>query len=158
MKKLLSIALLLFFVACDNNDAEHQTTALGTVYIFVTNSNGDDLLDPDVEDNILKSDIHVSYKNDTYTNIYMQTRYAPPPPILFRHINFEIAGYCIAFGSFNTGQGDFHGETFTINWGDGTSDEIKFDLFVEREGKVFKKIWLNGTMQSDNSLEVTIVK
>ncbi len=56
-----------------------------------------------------------------------------------------------------------HPQTFTIHWGDGTSDEIMFDLYVTyrkkgTESTVHRKIWLNGELQSDNSLFVEIVR
>jgi hypothetical protein len=97
-----------------------------------------------------------------------RTRYIPS-----RWYGFRIGKYwydsdngdiALLFGEFSADTMDgYHGETIEIDWGDGTSDEIKFDLYVTymkkgAEAAVHRKIWLNGELQSENQLVVEIVK
>ncbi|MDR2894649.1 MAG: hypothetical protein LBU97_04230, partial [Alistipes sp.] len=69
----------------------------------------------------------------------------------------------MVFGEFSVDTREYRGETFTIDWGDGTSDEISFDLFVTSNGRkdeptLHQAIRLNGEPQDDQMLVVTIVK
>ncbi len=71
----------------------------------------------------------------------------------------------LLFGEFSADTKNYRGETFTINWGDGTSDEITFDLYVTVEGKgrkakavVHQATWVNGEPNSGSSLAVKITR
>jgi hypothetical protein len=73
----------------------------------------------------------------------------------------------LLFGEFRTSTDGFHGETFIIDWGDGTHSAVMFDLYVtwsrsknkgREEPTVHKKIWIDGKLQSDDSLVAVIEK
>ena len=54
--------------------------------------------------------------------------------------------YRLAFGEF-TPEDDFKNESFTLDWGDGTTDEISFDCYItwkDQDPTVHKKLFLNG--------------
>ena len=165
MKRLLLIAALAF-AACENGDktilpVEYEDYC--AVTIAVENSNGDNLFDLFFDDHILKNDIYIDYNDEIFPlyNALKPTRDVGPPPFEF---TYNFYDKLLQLGWFYSNRG-FHGESFTINWGDGTSDEVKFDLYVTWEGKeyyskptIYKKIWLNGELQSYTQLTVEIVK
>ncbi len=138
------------------------------VVILVYNANGDNLLDPDFEGNILDNNITIEYEDEVYaimTNNEEETatRALPPPEWygLRLHYSERFDTHELLFGEF----GRCLGNVITINWGDGTSDEVKFDFDVEYKGSgkkyrpyVYLRAWLNGELQSDDSLVVEIVK
>ncbi|MDR2912876.1 MAG: hypothetical protein LBV38_06265 [Alistipes sp.] len=129
------------------------------------------LLDPDFDGNILGNEIVAEYNGKEYPLGFIdaKTRYIPAS---WRGLRVgKYYGYdgddgttALLFGEFQTETHESsHPETFTIDWGDGTSDEVKFDLYVTyskkgKEANVHRSIWLNGELQSDNSLVVEIVK
>ncbi len=131
------------------------------VCIMIMDDSGNNLLDPDAEVNILSNNITVDYDGQTHS--LLRTRDSGPA----RWQGLRIEPYSssnnspvLKFGEFKTtsGSSSYRGEVFTINWGDGTSDEVQFDLYVRGTHNVIEKIWLNGELQSDDSLVVTIVK
>ncbi len=132
---------------------------------------GDDLLDPETENNILENNVTAVYRGETYEMWdarTAQTRYIPSTWFGLRIGKYwhddDNGDTALLFGEFSADTTDgYHEETVTIDWGDGTSDEIKFDLYVTyrkkgKESTVHRSIWLNGELQSDDSLVVTIVK
>jgi hypothetical protein len=135
------------------------------VCCFVRNADGENLLDPATEGNILDNEITVDYNGETYgMNGNAGTRASHEVWYGLRvepYNDFSDDTPVLKFGEFRStshDSGSYRGETLTINWGDGTSDEIKFDLYVKGSHNVKQKIWLNGELQSEDSLEVTIVK
>jgi hypothetical protein len=158
------------FIACGEGEEKTpiwDVMSAVDVVISVENANGNNLLDPDYEGNII-DDITIEQDDKVYTikqagTDSLATRALPPPQWYGLRLFYDqhSSETVLLFGEF----GRCHGKTFTINWGDGTSDEIMFDFYVEMEGRkkdqephVYLKIWLNGELQSDDSLVVTIVK
>ncbi len=159
MSKLFVILGALFvFCSCEPRIWDFNNP---DICIFVKNDKGDNLFDADVEGNILDYDITVDYNGETYSISHTRATHA-------RWLGLRVEAYnnilddtpVLKFGEFKTtsGSDSYHGEKFTINWGDGTSDEVKFDLYIQGRHNVKKKIWLNGELRSENSLDVTIVK
>ena len=140
-----------------------------------------------MEDNILDSGITARYKGKTFTlnatSDAAATRFNPARWAGLRtepreQRNGGDKTIVMKFGEFQTKSGDegYHGEEFTIDWGDGTSDIVKFDLYLTwaawtpESGHGTAKqhptrvpvhnhsVWINGKLQSDNSLAVEIVK
>ncbi len=67
------------------------------------------------------------------------------------------------FGKFELGKGGYHGEEFTIDWGESLLDRdvVKFDFYLTERGRdgysnVEIKIWVNETLMSEGSLDVDI--
>lgn len=143
------------------------------VSIVVKNSAGENLLDPETEDNILANEITVEYDGMIYQmkEWGAETRYIPAKWEGFfvsmyfgRDPNREEGIRALTLGQFYVDtEAGYHSEPLTINWGDGTSDKITFDLYTtyNRKGtksEIHRTIWLNGKLQSNNSLDITIVK
>ena len=136
--------------------------------IVVRNSTGEDLLDPETTGNILGNDVTVVYDYRIYEMWDARTRWIPPQWFGLRVGKYwyddENGDIALLFGQFSPESGDgYHGATMTIDWGDGTSNEIKFDLYVTyrkkgKEATVHRRIWLDGKFQSDTQLAVEIVK
>ncbi len=120
------------------------------------------MLDSEVDGNLLGSDIYAEYNDDIYR--ITMTRDSGPARwqgLRIEPYNVYANDYTpvLRFGEFKTSSIDeIRGETFIIHWGDGTSDEVKFDLYVKGRKNVVQRIWLNGKLASDNSLVVRIVK
>ncbi len=143
--------------------------------LVVKNSSGDNLLEHETEGNIIDNSVVVDYNGTVYEMWDARTRYIPSEWFGLRigkywydKENGEIA---LLFGEFSSDTTDgYHGETFTIYWGDGTSDKINFEYKVtwgwgvqsgmkhREEAVEYKRIWLNGVLASDNSLIVEVVK
>lgn len=168
MKKILFIhiaALITILQGCDsNNRCENVERDLITpdICIVVTNAVGENLLDPDVEGNILDSDITVEYNGETYALTDKNTRASKP---VWHGLRIEKFDYgddrpTLKFGEFDTSVGQ-RGETFTVNWGDGTSNDVAFDLYAtwkKCNPTVHQKIWLDGVLKSNDSLVIEMTK
>ena len=135
--------------------------------IVVRNSAGEDLLDPETVDNILDNDVTAVYDNRIYEMWDARTRWIRPEWFGLRVGKYwyddENGDIALLFGQFAPDPSGHHGEIVIIDWGDGTSNEIKFDLYVTyrkkgKEATVHRKIWLDGKLQSDSQLAVEIVK
>ena len=113
----------------------------------VTDSKGNDLLDPEYPGNILKNNITITYNNQTFKSNDIELRYLPPYPLAIRKVYNEfLKKNLLTFGEF-TPQDNFNNESFTVDWGDGTKDVVKFDLYIEWPNvyspKVYRKLYLN---------------
>lgn len=166
MKKLSSILITAFailFSGCGsgNNHCDMIWDLITPdVCIIVTNADGENLLDPDVEGNILNSGIKVEYNDETYP-ITSRTR-----ETLAMWYGLRVEAYAfnddtpaLKFGEFSTD--GYHGETFTIDWGNGKTSEVKFDLYVtwkKCRPIVHQRVWLDGTLMSGNSLTMKITR
>ncbi len=151
-KMIIAMLAMTLFVSCDPNSMPPPFIVWGPVYIFVENEAGDNLLDPAFDGNILDDDITVEYDGETFAMEYEGN-------IKTDMFGLYNMGDHLEFGLFKSGYKP--SRTFTINWSDGTSDDITFELYANKWGdnkEVVQKIWLNGELLSDDSLAVTIVK
>ncbi|MDR0907837.1 MAG: hypothetical protein LBM63_04445 [Rikenellaceae bacterium] len=148
MKRLVLISLLFVFATCDIQDDRIWDFNNPNVCFFVKNAAGENLLDPNVEGNILDNEITVDYNGQVFGMDSVQTRALPPVWYGLRvepYSDVLDGTPVLKFGEFSPVE-DYHGETFTINWGDDTSDEVKFDLYIKREPNVIKSLWFNGEL------------
>jgi hypothetical protein len=159
MKNTVLIILFLAFTACDIQQYGEVDYNTPSVCFFVKNAAGENLLDPNVEGNILGNEITVDYNGEVFDMGDTLTRALKP---VWYGLRVEPYGdvldhtRVLKFGEFSPVD-DYHDETFTINWGDGTSDEVKFDLYIKRELKVVKKLWFNGELLSNDPTKVSFV-
>ncbi|EXY94109.1 putative lipoprotein [Bacteroides fragilis str. 3998 T(B) 4] len=66
----------------------------------------------------------------------------------------------LSFGEFSP-EHQYKGETFTIHWGDGTKDVVKFDLYItwkKQNPTIHKRLYLNDKEYSKDSFLIKIVK
>ncbi len=174
MKRLLLLPLaivLALATSCDKEETEEPMIwdfVCHSVRFFVLDSaTGANLLDPDAEHNLLDRPIAVVYKGVRYEVEEAQyaqpvpmadTRLLPPKPLALRWFSYipqyisgrweKVEGkYCLEFGEFSPID-DWHGEEFTIEWGDGTSNTVRFDLYIiwrhVNDPQVFTPLWLDG--------------
>lgn len=168
MKNLFKIALFavvaIVTTACDNEEERGLM-----VWDFVNYAvefavefakTGEDLLDPATEGNILEQEIKVIYNGTEYPRWtkaglgawfiedITSTRYNMPMPFALRWGWSNSAySYLVAFGEFDPTQ-DFHQESFIIDWGDGTQNEIVLDCYITWKGNdptVHTTLWVDGT-------------
>lgn len=134
---------------------------------------GANLLDAATEGNILNNDIYVEYNGnryDMYKNSpglygYAETRYIMPAPLGLRLRPYDFqwnfvskswerrGSWHLEFGEFSPANG-YRGSEFTIYWGDGTSNTVRFDCYVEWKSRnnpvVYRQLWLDGASQKKN--------
>ncbi len=151
---IIALSAVLAFVSCRQDPP--PLIVVGSISIFVKNVSSDNLLDPAFAGNILDDYISIEYSGETF--ILNELDGAGLFSVLYDETNPE--NNTLEFGPLSA---DTHpGKTFTINWGDGTSDSVTFEFYKGKRDKdnidIVQKIWLNGELQSDDSLVVTIVK
>lgn len=154
----------VWVVSCDNNPCNVNIDPAPTpVCIIVEDAAGNNLLDADYEGNILGNDIYIPYLGTDYHLVL--SAYTPDQDdIMYTGLHTgaigtdEVPG--MLFWYFYADDTDR--ETgFTINWGDGTLSAIKFSYYytvVNCAPVYHRKIYLDGVLQSEDSLTVTIVK
>lgn len=114
-----------------------------SVCFFVTDAaTGENLLDPESEHTIAEHPITVSYRGEVYPVVRtdapqvrssLPTRANPARPLALRLENRDalgvVEGWHLSFGEFDPAAG-WYGERFTIDWGDGRSNEVEFGLWL----------------------------
>lgn len=125
----------------------------------VEDAQGNNLLDPQTEGNILDKNIRVTYKDKEFGLI--ETRFLMPEELGLRVQYYQYyKKNLLTFGEF-TPEDCLKGEQFIIHWGDGTEDEIMFDLYItwkKFDPTVHKIVYLNGELYSGESFLIKIVK
>lgn len=118
------------------------------IVFCVTDEKGNDLLDAENKGNILNNEITVTYNNKEFKNNEIKPKYYLPEELAIRmRYSATLKMNLLTFGEF-TPCDDLKGETLIIDWGDGTKDEIVFDLYIVWENiytpDVINKLLLNG--------------
>lgn len=146
---------------------------LSIEYVVIDKSTGDNLLDPETPGNILANDITCEYNGEIYEifnrdepidfPVYDKagpsSRAILPVNLGLRYVygnnwvpDEENGEYKMAplfrlfFGEFDT-CADLHNQEVVVNWGDGTSNKIVFNCYIEwidkDNPKVHHEIWLD---------------
>jgi hypothetical protein len=165
MKKILFVTLMLFvfpFAGCKFDDCSDMIWDFVNynVDFQVTDEAGNDLLNPETENNITGNDISVEYKGEVF-KIKTETKANMPLPLGLR-MNYygTVPVYLLSFGEFAPDVG-YKNETFIVDWGDGTRDQIKFDLEItwkKCKPTIHKTIYLNDKIYSNESFLIKIIK
>lgn len=151
MKKTIVCLLLCtlgmgMFTAChdeDNPDNIIWDYAPITLYLHATDAEGNNLLDPDYEGNILGRNISATFGDSTYhiyrreaeTRYYLAHFYG-----LYLWTDIEP---CLTFGEFQ-GERTYTNESVTIDWQNGQKDVITFSNKLIKAGKIERSYTLNG--------------
>lgn len=131
------------------------------VCFIVKDSKSNNLLDPEFEGNILDHNIEVTYEGAQYA---LQLSEYPIDRMFGLYTGEievgmdKIPGIMFWYFHVNPDRGNHH---FSINWGDGVTDEIKIDYYytVANGKPVYHRItYLNGKLHSDNSFIINIIK
>lgn len=205
MERILLTLLLAFSVACQDKGKEvvvipkepveyepsirgfyeEWDFAISDLILYVTDAEGNNLLDSQFEGNLFEGTWIECYGPKLlWGPRYLDgsahlTRFVPPDPydeIRVEPVSEQDGTVVLKVPELNLAATDFYSEKFTINWGDETETEIKFDYYYEwawAEGSdpfsppsasnptvpvVTKKLWIDGELASDDSLTGTIVK
>lgn len=95
------------------------------ISFYVQDREGNDLLNPTTEGNILKNDIKVLYNGEEYPRDKDMSKTRAYLAVLSGLKTDKYGNdYLLIFGEFD-GAKD-HNDSFTIDWGDGTQDRISF--------------------------------
>lgn len=118
-----------------------------SVSFVVQDASGIDLLDATTPNNVLNG-ISVKYKDNVFTEIEPMSKEMPPLPLAIREgLNVSLNKKMITFGEFSPSD-EHKGEKVEITWGDGSKDEVGFDLYTTWDKyynpTVHKKYTLNG--------------
>ncbi len=147
----------VLFAACETKEGGDSYGGW-SVSFAVENAAGDNLLDSGFEGNILGQEIFAEYEGEIFPlHEAVETRALPPAEWYgLRYGAWGGNPVRMQFGEFSASK-NYRDERFTIDWGDGTTTEVKFDLFV-RGGRVRRTLWIDGELVSEDSLVATIVK
>lgn len=174
MKKLFLFATLLAsaLVSCDNTDEIDDPLdriiwdfTCWNISLDVTNQDGVDLLDKNNPENLLEGTT-VTYSGKTFvieesTENKLQTKALMPAPLALQVMKSERTGkYHLLFGEFTPVDGH-EKETFNINWGDGTTTKIEFDLYITGDNKnpvVHKILYVDGQKTENEYLMHSLIK
>lgn len=140
---MLGVPLALGVLAGCSEEVEYEMPIYDfvnpSVCFFVSDAaTGVNLLDPDEPDAILGRPIAVTYGGKRYevaadAVAAPATRATMPRPLALRlegaNEYDRIKGYHLAFGEFDPTDG-LKGQSFVVDWGDGTSTKVEFDLYV----------------------------
>ncbi|MDO4159764.1 MAG: hypothetical protein Q4D41_04840 [Prevotellaceae bacterium] len=135
------------------------------INIIVKDASGNDLINPQTPNNISENGIKVLYNGNVYEKDSLKNEV---PPMSTRAIMPRLYGlktekdtngaYRLCFGEFN-GEGSYDGETFVIDWNDGTKDTISFDSHISWKSKndpvITRAVYLNG---EKTGYPITIIK
>ena len=164
MKKILLI--LVAFVAlcsCENTIPGNKVWDISplNIQMYVQDTEGNDLLSPDFEGNILDDSIYVTYHDlkcplgvdmseETMTRAYLAV-------LIGLHYHAWNGENRLVFGEFDGAQ-DWD-DSLKIHWGDGSSDEISFthnfSWAIDGSPKISnQKLFLNGKEVKDKLLIV----
>lgn len=114
-----------------------------SVCFYVKDAQGNDLLDPDFEGNILGQDIKAIYNEQSYPRYKNPgldlwedaTRETRPLPFGLRWGQKpyeEDAPYCLVFGEF--APEGYRNTLFTLDWGDGTATKLELNCYTTWQG------------------------
>ncbi len=163
MKKQLLYFLLIpamCLTACDINlidpdcDKIWDFTPMNITF-SVSDDDGNDLLDPESELNILDR-ITVQYNGGEYSvgefDGSPNTRaYMPRWEGLYTRYSEYEGRWLLHFGEFSPDFGDHHNDKMTIDWGNGTKDQISFDFYVTYkrcDPTVHRRFRVNGKKET----------
>ena len=177
---LLGVPLALGALAGCSEEVEYEMPIYDfvnpSVCFFVSDAaTGVNLLDPDEPDAILGRPIAVTYDGKCYevttdARPVPMTRANLPRPLALRlegaNEYDRVKGYHLAFGEFDPTDG-LKGQSFVVDWGDGTSTKVEFDLYVvwkknrkERiyEAEVHSPIRVDGVARGEGYYDAWIIR
>lgn len=131
------------------------------IEFYVTDQNGNNLIDPNFSGNILNMNITMEYNNETYARINNDEEFSYGDETLtkasyhpFNGLMTNTRNKTLRIGYFNQGT-DYEQTSFTIDWGNGSKDVITFDQksvpYDPDDGDLYAncRFWVNGRAVSD---------
>lgn len=165
MKRILWIAALcgVLFTACskdeEGGDIVWDFWNYNMVFA-VSDAAGRDLLDPAVAENLLGNDIRINYRKEEFV-LSDQSRASDRGKLALRHGYDDASSrYVLAFGSFSPSD-NYHGQVFSIDWGDGTRNDLTFDCYVQWSGDeplIRKRLLVDGEPTAEGPYLIRLTK
>ena len=158
-KPLFLLYLLWIATACNyKNDPNMIWDIYPTIiYISVEDTQGNSLLDPKVEGNILENGIKIIYQGKTYEKDSLYDGLSRAYLARFYGIKTDslVSGlHVLSIGEF-AGDKNYKNEEITIDWNDGSKDIIAFDSELSWKNKkpsVKRTLYLNGKKTENNPI------
>lgn len=174
------LACLFVAVSCESEKGEWDLMP-SCIKIMVVDKSGNNLMKEETPGNLLEADITLTYKGKTYSRLDMSDPWLMPdkmvsstgtkalPPAIFNGLQTYRTPdgdfVCLVIGYFDQDE-SFGKETFTIDWGDGTSNVIGYSqAFSWKNNKpdMKAKYWLDGkeitrVKPFESKYHITIVK
>lgn len=159
LKLMLFCLFTMAFTGCGNDDEEINMTENDVLICISVVSSKGDLLDPDVEGNILSTNISAVFQNKTYKYDINNTISTTSWNLAWGQVgktNVLMFGILPEYTAFNE-------EPLTIKWADGSEDTITITVkpdcyytdYINTEEIVYKEhpfwFWLNGELVGDHS-------
>ncbi len=132
--------------------------------ITLEDASGNDLLRK--QSSVFENTITVEYDGEVYRLSNPTRAEGPVLPdmkgLRWRGSIFTGVPCQLLFGEFSVDTKQYHRESFTIDWGDGTRNVVEFDLYSTSSGKnkvptVHQATWLDG-VENSKTLTVKIVR
>lgn len=141
MKKIILIFLVIItFCSCTSDEVKNQDNIDVSLELSITNSNGDDLLDPKNTNSFDHSKIKLFYLVDgKQVEVFDGTKQSPR--------NFYIdqkEGHYLLTVFLNHSETEQYPETY-IQWNENNIDIIKAEFRKTKNTVLKKTIWFNGT-------------
>ncbi|WP_316634223.1 hypothetical protein [uncultured Flavobacterium sp.] len=155
MKKIVLICLSVFFLSSCNSPEENIIAGFNldaSLDIVVTNSNGDDLLNPDTPNSYDQSKIRILYLvKGKLINEPNGTDY-PRNFLMYKQDNRNVIRVFL-----NNSNEEQYPETY-IQWSENNTDIVKIEYNRTRNSITKKTVWLNDKLVSDIVPYLKIVK
>lgn len=119
--------------------------------VYVSDGQGNDLLDPDNANNIIDK-VTLTYRDSTYkvnNQIYTRAYAASFLGGIIEKISTDNS-YRLFIGEWD-GDGKWNDEAVTLNWSDGTKNVISFSL--KKKGQTNAKYYLDGKKNDSNTFK-----
>lgn len=131
--------------------------------------------------NLRENSVNIVYEGRTYPLFYMDpsTRAEAPELPLWEEDGrkpFRLQGHhetdtyplLVMFGEFSIDTKEYRGESFTIDWGDGTQSVVKFDLYATPKADetepptIHNAVWVESGVgagaRNNNGLTLSLIK
>lgn len=153
-KRVNTLFLTLFtlssiiFTSCEESGNYIYDIPPFDINIIIENSNGNNLLDPEYEGNIIDN-LTLTYNDEVYKidteDFDISTRALPSIFHGLRLLRDDNGRHFITFGNFD-GETDFNNEKISISYGKGKNDEVTFTNKV-KTGSYIQKIDIKRTIK-----------
>lgn len=156
---MMLFAVFSLFTACDNNEDPVLPPIYDVspveFYIYVQDEDGHDLLNSATKGNILEQGIKAVYDNKEFklNELPLRTRYYMPTFYGLRTVEDKDGRYSLFFGEFDGAQ-DWDYTSFSVDWGDGTTDHFGFENTNDSKNSginIERSFFLNNEVHDGNT-------
>lgn len=157
MKKLLISILVLssFFISCEKDNVEIKgdgSAEVRSLCIAVADNDGNNLVDPNYEGNILDNEIVLTYHGESFLlKAFDEMRYPLQNKWFWYRNDITFWENCVynyqyvlnieSWGAKNNNRGD----ECVIDWGDGTQTVFTIDYYFDEDG-VVANCYMDGNL------------